>query len=657
MDAYRQKGIKIQQYFPALAEKILTAAHYAYRGQLVLPGTMGERHFVGDPVEWLDNPFDNKEYVYHLNRMGHLKVMAEAYAMTGKETYAEKVISELENWINTVPVPEIDESNLEAFKECSPWRALEVGSRGGDSWPVIVSCLADSPHYTRSFSSKFRESARIHMQILARISPRLWPKADHNHYLIENIGLLSLSLLFPELDRDESCRHQAERELDRCLHNQCTPEGGQVEGSPSYHNACLHWFALRGILTKQNGNAVCPEYLGQLDKMFSHSVQSTRNCGGCFPLGDSHGEDKETLALPALALYLLNGDYHYLATALRFASKEALDEELCKDIFRFDDIEKLSADYAKALTCDIKPNLPLLSFQKTLGEAFIRTGWKKEDISLAVICKSPVQNMHSHIDPGSIDLTAFGKPLIVDPGIYTYKEGIDRYRFKSTLWHSTVTINHKDAWEYLGSWKYGPQQESRLEAAYVTPSYSIVRMNINNYAPVHIIRTILLVEKQFVLVLDDLSSLSGCHSDNSVAVSGDPTDRKAELSGDLVEISFNVNSTAFSIGENHAYTTDEGANILLRSSGATILREPAQYSPKVDFRRNSTMIRFKNIPKTTSFLHATSLVPFLHDAVPLTDLSVERQDFDTYRIHADIQDDHYAFSYRGGEIHAANPQL
>ena len=335
------------------------------------------------------------------------------------------------------------------------------------------------------------------MEILARISPRLWPEANHNHYLIENIGLLSFALLFPELDPGQAFRQQSEREVDRCLINQCTPEGGQIEGSPSYHNACLFWFALKGLLSKRSEDTVRLEYIRQLNKMFSHSVQSTRNSGGCFPLGDSHGEDKETLALSALAMYLLSEDYHYLSIALHLCPKTALDEELRKNIFRFEDIGKLSTDYTTALTSKEKLDLPLISFQKTLGEAFIRSGWTKDDISLAVICKSPVQNMHAHIDPGSIDLTAFGKPLIVDPGIYTYKEGLDRYRFKSTLWHSTVTINGKDAWEYLGSWKYGTQKESGLEAVYGTPTYSVAQMRIGNYAPVQILRTILLVENDF----------------------------------------------------------------------------------------------------------------------------------------------------------------
>ena len=37
-------------------------------------------------------------------------------------------------------------------------------------------------------------------------------------------------------------------------------------------------------------------------------------------------------------------------------------------------------------------------------------------------CRTPVQNLHAHMDPGGFDFTAYGLPLISDPGIYTYKD-------------------------------------------------------------------------------------------------------------------------------------------------------------------------------------------------------------------------------------------
>ena len=63
-----------------------------------------------------------------------MKTLAEAYSLTGNLNYAKKALDELENWIDTVPCPEIQDERgayiLEHFEGLSPWRALEVGIRG-----------------------------------------------------------------------------------------------------------------------------------------------------------------------------------------------------------------------------------------------------------------------------------------------------------------------------------------------------------------------------------------------------------------------------------------------------------------------------------------------------------------------------------------------
>lgn len=618
----------IKEFFPTIAEKIVVEASYAYQGQLILPSTMGERHFVGIPTQWTENPFGDREYTYHLNRMEHLKVMAEAYSITGDEKYAIRVINELERWIDTIPSPAIELSNSEAFKVCSPWRALETGIRGATSWPIIMRSIACSPWCTPAFIEKTKQSANQHMKILETISPVLWPNADHNHYLIEQTGLLSFTFLFPDLDPNHVRRQKACKELDRCLLAQCTEEGGQIEGSPSYHNACLFWFAFREYLEKRQDSTI----METLNKMFVYSIQSTRNCGGCFPIGDSHCEDKETLALPAFALYLASGKYEYLSKALHFIPTETMDAVIADNIFRCDDLEKLFEDYAKALEHQEHIDIPLVSFQKTLGEAFIRTGWEKQDISLAVICKSPVQNRHAHMDPGSIDFSAFGKPLIVDPGIYTYKEGIDRYHFKSTLWHNTVTINQKDAWEYISSWKYGEQKQSRLERVQSFPSYTMAQMTIGNYAPVSIIRTIVLEEQRYLLVIDDVS----------------------HLSNDVVDVSFNVNAMAFHVSGNVFHTTDNGPNVLLASSGAIICLEKAWYSPKIEVCHDTTMVRFRNSQQTGSMLHVTCIIPFWGNSVPQATVTLRYEKTnDAYSIAMN----HDAFLYHKGDLHVTNSHV
>ena len=73
-------------------------------------------------------------------------------------------------------------------------------------------------------------AARRFAKNLAR--PRLFPEADHNHYLMENLGLLEIASLFPEFADAGMWKAHAVREIERCAARQLTPDGGQVEGCP-----------------------------------------------------------------------------------------------------------------------------------------------------------------------------------------------------------------------------------------------------------------------------------------------------------------------------------------------------------------------------------------------------------------------------------------
>lgn len=620
-----EKGTLIKKYFPKIAQEIVKEGNYSYNGLLILPGTKGRRHFIGNPTNWTNIKFENKEYLYSLNRMKHLRIMSEAFAITQDIKYADKIAYELELWLDKITPPTVDESNIEAFNQCTPWRALEVGSRAINSWPSIIECLSAAGLLNTKLHGKIISSIKVHMEILYRISPLLWPQANHNHYLIENIGLLSLAVHFPNLDNRRIYITHAEQELKRCFDAQYTSEGGQIEGSPSYHNACLFWFSLAAYLSHRND--LFP--MQKLNKMFEYSIYATRNTGGNFPLGDSHGEDSETLLMPAISLYLLTKQTRYLSMAHYFYNKKKIDKELQSAIFLFPDIISLANDYQVAISNKLKPNLPRYTFQKTLGQAFLRTGWESKDASLGIICKSPVQNRHSHIDPGSIDYTALGKALIVDPGIYTYKESKERYYFKSTGSHSTISINGKDAWEYLGSWKYGEQKNSHLSKVKQIEDCLYATMEINNYEPIRIKRTVVLVENNDVLIIDDIDN---CNND-------------------VVNISFNINTQNIRVIGNKAYTEDEGANVLIMTSSFDILTQAAKYSPKIDIKKPSTMVRLhsKIIGHT---LHTTLIHPFL-----LNDINEQV-------IETEINKDGYAIRtrntfliYNEGEIYVENTNI
>ncbi len=590
------RGAAVREAFPELAARTAELAREAMQGLLVLPGTGPELYFVGNPPRWTFNPVNDNEYTFHLNRMHHLKTLAEAYSVTGRLDYAKKALEELENWIDTVPCPDIqDETGAyipEHFEGLTPWRALEVGIRGYRTWPLIIELLVDTPYFTEALLEKILRSIYTHCLVLFHVSPMLWPKADHNHYLMENLGLMSFACLFPEMKDSHLFFTHSQRELDRCMAAQCTPCGGQIEGCPSYHNGCVFWFAMRVVFARKFHVDVPEAYIRQLDKMFVHSVYATRACGGNFPWGDSHIAEKETMSLAAVSCYMACGDAGYLKTALYFYPVSTILEDVRDNLWRIPDPGNLKSVIEQAEKTPVKPNLPLVAWQKDLDQVYIRTGWERDAVSLMTGCRTPVQNLHAHIDAGGFDLTAYGDTLVTDPGIYTYKDSEDRKHFKSAFWHNCLTVNNKNMWEYISSWAYGPQKEGGIISVSKEPGLVSVVSCHHNYAPAAATRILALIDDRMLVVIDQVRGLK---------------------SGDSVQIHFHLDRTLVKLTSRGLCTEAAGKpNVELLYNPAMETRlETGKISTANDVWHDSTLVHlnYQVEAEAKEFLHCSLLIP------------------------------------------------
>ena len=591
-----EKGTVISSSFGDISKRIISKANEALENLIVLPGTGAKPFFVGSPISWLDNPTGNPEYTFQLNRMVSIKNLSEAFSITKDEKYAIKAISELIGWIENVKCPQLKNEKgdfiIKNFDgpESRAWRALEVGIRCYRTWPVIIEQLVYSSFFTSDVLEKIVSSIRTHLEILYNISPLLWPNADHNHYIMENLGLYSMAAMFPQLDPDKTYLDHASKQLKRSIEVQCTAEGGQIEGCPSYHNGSVYWFSLKNNIEERYSIEIDPEYTKKLDNMFNHSLHASRCMGGNIPWGDSHTTPVETCSVAAIGLYLATGKIKPLQNALYMASKEILDNDLAESIFRVIDPKRLEKDYLDVLRAPLKPNLPLVHYASSLDQVFIRTGWEKDDMTFMTACRTPVKNMHAHIDPCSFDLSAYNDVLIADPGVYTYKAGEERYRFKSTMFHSCVSINAKDAWEYKGPWKYGEQRKGNVLS--VTKDEEIIKIveKHENYLPIILTRVFYIIGPN-IIILDIAENM-----------------RK----NDKAYISFHLDSKKLEILDSSHVSTRKESNAELDmafSSSAPFLIECAKISDRNDTWRDSTILRLVREGTNSTLMHASFLAP------------------------------------------------
>jgi len=501
------KAFYIRKNLPDLAEITIQKANYALEGLFRLPGTGGKKVFAGNPPDWYRRVNNDNEYLWQLNRMEHWQPLLQAYSLTGEERYARKVIDELENWIQSVPVINRPEDyDIDYFEQCHPLRLLECGIRLYKTWPLIIEHLGSSPLLTVKLLEKYLLSVISQTRLLAYYAPLLWPLADHNHYLMENLGILTTACYFPELQQSDEWKSQAIRELERCSKMQLTKMGGQIEGCPSYHNGTMFWFGWVILLARRFSIEISSHYLERYRKNLNYSLYCLRPTGTTVPVGDSHANNLSIMA--AVYGYLALGDMYWLNHISRIISKEVIIQTAYQYIWHGNSAGQFIRDMGEITGMPKEQELPLNLFNPVLGQVMMRQSWDDKASSLLMTCRSPIQNFHAHIDLMSFDYTALGKNLICDPGLFTYREDLDREEFKTTASHSTIMIDGHNQFEYRGSFDYGPQNKGMILSMEEKELYTIATACHECYLPVKIYRHIILMKNGIVIIADELENLN-----------------------------------------------------------------------------------------------------------------------------------------------------
>jgi hypothetical protein len=118
---------------------------------------------------------------------------------------------------------------------------------------------------------------------------------------------------------------------------------------------------------------------------------------------------------------------------------------------------------------DLSPVLPLPAPPEGLS-VFPETGYavfRKNGVWLAFDFGPPAPSFlpaHAHADVLSFQLWADGRPLVVDPGTFTYEPGPERNWFRSTRSHSTVELDGRDQFELWSAFRSGPYPRTTLRS-------------------------------------------------------------------------------------------------------------------------------------------------------------------------------------------------
>lgn len=355
--------------------------------------------------------------------------LAFAFSVTGDAAFPRAWQSLVSSWIAQVPV------------EFGPTDAL---ARRLQNWIYAWSRFDRSPGFGGfdvAFVQQLVETISTHA---AYLQGHLTP--ERNHRTLELYALLTAALALPEIDSDGSLSDFAWRGLHQNLLADCRPDGVHREHSTHYHMIALRsWLGARENAARF-GLSVPATYDERLHRAVDFAMHCHRPDGSIPAVSDSDTADyRQTLALAATLL--VRADLAFVATNGHQGT-------------------------APALSCP--------GFHDG-GYYIQRSAWDglaKRTVPrrhLIFDCGPIGDGGHGHYDLLSIDAWA-ERPLVVDPGRYTYAEGTPNWRqwFKGTSAHNTVCVDGLDQTVYRCGKPKSPVATGRLLTHLDAPGLNVV---------------------------------------------------------------------------------------------------------------------------------------------------------------------------------------
>lgn len=511
------------QLFGEQREKLLAAADRVCHREFSF---LGIDFQAADPIPWQCDPQSGREWlkafyadveipfcdgtgsqgapgdvkhVWELNRHEFLIDCAKAFYLTGENRFAACVLTTIRSWIQGNPY-------LQGVNWAGP---LEVAVRAMSWLWAYQFCRRwdgiSARDHLEIIKAFYRHGAYLYRHLEVYSSP-------NNHLVGEATALYLLGCFFPEFDEStEWCKRGWEvisQEADRQFYD----DGGSTEQATSYHHYCLGFFLL-AVLTRQcRGELVPVTILQRLQSALEFSMWLTTPDGTVPRIGD--GDDARSIRFGPIRLW----DFRNLLClgAILFCRS---DMKAVGGSFSEDALWLLGqsgyADYQRLPT--LKPMEAARVF-KTSGYAIFRSGWDANDHYLCFDCgpigggvrsdNIPVHT-HGHADMLSFTLNAFGKPLVVDSGFYTFNGPPDWHSYcRDVSGHNTIRVDGASQAKMTVCNHWSCAAEPQKLAYYSQEDTEWVEGSYGGFcglqSPVSHHRTIAWVRKTYWLICDQL---------------------------------------------------------------------------------------------------------------------------------------------------------
>jgi hypothetical protein len=368
--------------------------------------------------------------VWELNRLHHLVTLGQAYALVKDERYTEEFLFQLASWCEENP-PRYGPN----------WMiAMEVAIRA-TNLIAALDLFRDSPLLDEGAIRLVLKTLISHGRFI-RSHLELSPASASNHYLSNLIGLYVIGLTMPYIQESASWVAFSAGRILQELDRQVLPDGVDYEGSTSYHRLVLEIFIVFFALSKTADLEIPERHWARLKAMFDFVRHYLKPDGTAPLIGDSDdGRLIRFKSRPAVDHSYLMSIGAILLEDHTFKVSDVVDEEAIwwfgthgQQVF-----ERLPKNEAGPES-------------KAFPDAQIYIQRSGSLYAIADCGDSGVhgRGSHAHCDALSVELFAFGRTFLRDPGTFVYTAS-ERWRnkFRSTAYHNTVRVDGKEICEII----------------------------------------------------------------------------------------------------------------------------------------------------------------------------------------------------------------
>jgi hypothetical protein len=484
-------------------QAVLTAAQRIQAGQFIF---FGKSHAMGFPPRWNTCPATGREAplrwgmalnyrdnalvgdikaLWEPSRHAELVTLAQAFALTHDLRLARACGALVQSWIAQCPYP-----------RGAHWAsALEVAIRllhWAAAWQLLGG--AESPLFGGPAGQALRRqwlaSIWQHQRFVARhLSAH---SSANNHRLGEWLGLLVAAHTWPCWRASPRWQARSRAGFEAEVLRQNAPDGVNREQALWYHHEVADMMRIAATVLQAHGLSFGPAFAQRHQAMLDF-ILAVMDAGGHLPaLGDSDDAQYLPLVPASTAQAPVHGGLnpapfqsllaHGAITFGRADFKSAAGSLDAKTRWLLGPQAPARWEALAAV-----PPRPARRLFEDGGYAVLGTRLGEPSELRLVADSGPLGYLslaaHGHADALAFTLSVHGRPVLIDPGTYSYHtEPAWRDWFRSTAAHNTVEIDGRNQSEIGGPFLWLRKAHARLEVLEIGPECDVWQASHDGYA-------------------------------------------------------------------------------------------------------------------------------------------------------------------------------